>query len=107
MILEVINRPRVRGPFLRALQGHADGHENGAPGEDRLVVSGVAWERYLELDEALGHDRPDPRLYYLEGELEIMSTSLKHEELKKWLGTLVEDCVYQTGIGTLLHGQAG
>src|SRR2546427_985638 len=106
MILEVITRPRVRGPFFKALQQHPNGHENRTLGEDRLLLSGVSWERYLELDEALGHDRPDPRLYYLEGELEIMTTSLKHEELKKWLGTLVEDYLYESGIETFPHGQA-
>ena len=70
------------------------------------MISGVSWGQYLELDQALGHDRPDPRLYYLDGELEIMSTSLKHEELKKWLADLLGDYFYEAGIETFPHGQA-
>src|SRR5881296_289709 len=106
MIFESITRPKVRRPFFKALQWHPKGDENGTVGEDRLVLSGVSWERYLQLDEALGHDRPDPRLYYLDGELEIMSTSLKHEELKKWLADLLGDYLYEAEIETFPHGQA-
>jgi len=104
MILEVLARPKVRRPVLKALQGFAN--EHGGPGEERLMVSGVSWDRYQELDAALGHDRPDPRLYYLDGELEIMTTSLKHEELKKWLEALIEDYLLEAGVETFPHGQA-
>src|ERR1043166_2370939 len=106
MILEVITRPEVRGPLFKALGEHPNGPANDALGEDRLLISGVSWERYLEVDEALGHDRPDPRLYYLHGELEIMTTSLKHEELKKWLADLLADYLYEEGLETFPHGQA-
>src|SRR5439155_124153 len=106
MLLEAITRPSVRRPFFKALEGHSNGAEQSTLGEDRLVLSGIGWDRYLELDEALGHDRPDPRLYYLDGGIEIMSTSLKHEELKKWLAVLVGDYLYETGIETFPHGQA-
>jgi hypothetical protein len=41
----------------------ADGFES----EERLIICGVSWERYLALDKALGDDRPGPRLYYLDG----------------------------------------
>jgi Uma2 family endonuclease len=105
MILEAINRPRVRGAFFKALQGHPNGHENGAVGEDRLMISGVSWGQYLELDQALGHDRPDPRLYYLDGEIELTSTSLKHEALKTWLADLLGDYLYEAGVETFRHGQ--
>ena len=70
------------------------------------MLSGVRWERYQQLDSILGHDRPEPRLYYLDGELEIMTASLAHEKLKEWLGTLVEDYLYETGVETFPHGQA-
>src|SRR5690349_18386124 len=106
MIVEQLTRPGVREPFLKVLEGQDRNGQNGAAGEDRLLMSGVSWEEYLELDELLGHDRPVPRLYFLEGELEIMSTSLKHEELKKWLAMMVEDYLYETGIETFPHGQA-
>jgi Uma2 family endonuclease len=106
MIVEMLSRPAVRGPFLRTLQRHEANGQNGAAGEERLVMSGVSWEEYLELDNILGDDRPGPRLYFLDGELEIMSTSLKHEELKKWLAMMVEDYLYESGIETFPHGQA-
>ena len=63
-----------------------DGHEP----EERVVFSGLSWKRYLKLDEALGDDRSGPRLYYLDGELEIMSTSKEHERIKTWLGGFME-----------------
>ena len=49
----------------------ADGHEP----EARAVYNNLSWERYLALDQALGDDRSVPRLYYLDGELEIIITS--------------------------------
>ena len=105
MILEALTRPDVRQPVLDALQGHANG-ESGLTGEDRLVLSGVSWEGYLELDRAFGHDRPDPRLYYLHGELEVMTTSLFHEKLKKWIAGFVEDYLLAEGLQAFPHGQA-
>ena len=106
MIIDVLTRPKVRRGFAKALEEHANGESNGTSGEDRLVVSGISWEQYLQFDEALGHDRPDPRLYYFDGEMEIMSTSLKHEELKKWLADLLGDYFYEARIETFPHGQA-
>ena len=32
--------------------------------EERLTICGLSWRRYLDLDQALGDDRPGPRLYY-------------------------------------------
>jgi len=57
---------------------------DGAEPEERLIVCGVSWQRYLALDKALGDNRPGPRFYYLDGELEIMTTSNEHERIKKW-----------------------
>lgn len=71
----------------------ANGHEP----EQRIVFSGVSWRGYLETDEALGHDRSGPRLYYLDGELEVMSTSKEHERIK----TKIAECltIYFDAIG--------
>jgi Uma2 family endonuclease len=105
MILSVLSRSMTREPILEALEESA--HDaNGNAGEDRLVLSGVSWDRYGQIDAALGEDRPQPRLYYLAGELEIMTTSLLHERIKKWLAMLVEDYLYEAGIETFTHGQA-
>ena len=106
MILEMLARPKVRQPVRRALNGSSNGKSHPAAGEERLMVSGVAWERYEELDRALGDDRPGPRLYFLEGEMEIMSTSLLHEQIKKWLAMLVEDYLFESGEEIFPHGQA-
>lgn len=83
MIVEVLNRPPVRGPFLKLLHKHYANGQNGSGGEERLLMSGVSWQEYLAIDKILGDDRPGPRLYFLDGELEIMSTSLKHPAKEK------------------------
>jgi hypothetical protein len=65
-----------------------DHFEDGNVPEERVVHCGISWERYLALDKALGDDRPGPRFYYLDGELEIMTASNEHERDKKWIGIL-------------------
>jgi Uma2 family endonuclease len=79
---------------------------SGAEPEQRVVYCGISWSRYLIFDKRLGDDRPGPRLYYLDGELEIMTTSNEHERIKKWIGSLLE--VYFEVIGTEImpRGQA-
>ena len=62
---------------------------NGHTPEQRVVYSGLSWERYLALDKLRGDDCPFPRFYYLAGELEIMTHSAEHEHIKKWLGDFV------------------
>src|SRR5260370_29346807 len=61
----------------------------GALPEQRVVICGIAWKRYLALDKKLGDDRPGPRFYFLDGELEIMTTSSEHERIKKWIVDLM------------------
>jgi Uma2 family endonuclease len=79
---------------------------DGAEPEERVVICGVSWQRYLALDKALGDDRPVPRFYYLDGELEIMTTSNEHERIKKWLGDFLGDYFLETGIEIVTRGQA-
>ena len=76
----------------------ADGFES----EERLVICGVSWERYLALD----NDRPGPRFYYLDGELEIMTTSNEHERIKKWIGDLMAVYFEEASIEIMPRGQA-
>ena len=78
----------------------------GAEPEQRVVFCGVSWKRYLAFDRTLGDDRPGPRLYYLDGELEIMTTSNEHERAKKWIGGFLEDYFLETGIEIVTRGQA-
>ena len=68
-----------------ALPGEADSRE-----VDRfVVVHGVSWEQYETLRAALD-DIPGLRMTYLEGALEIMSPSSRHEHIKKMVARLVE-----------------
>ena len=60
------------------------------PREDHYVhLYGVAWGDYLRLLEIRG-ERSAPRLTYIEGTLEIMSPSRTHDEIKSYIGCLVE-----------------
>src|SRR5713226_4677458 len=79
---------------------------DGTSPEERLIICGLSWQRYLALDKALGDDRPGPRFYYLDGDLEIMTTSNEHERIKKWLADLMAVYFAQTGIEIMPRGQA-
>jgi hypothetical protein len=57
----------------------------GCAPEERVVIGGIGWEGHLALDKELGDDRPGPRFYYLDGDLEIISTSEEHERIKEWI----------------------
>ena len=56
----------------------------------RIVLHNVSWERYEALLQLLGDDYPALRMTYLEGTLEIMTTSPEHEQLKKMIARLLE-----------------
>jgi Uma2 family endonuclease len=58
--------------------------------EQRVVLEDVSWQQYELLLATLGDDFPALRLSYLEGTLEIMTTSRLHEELKKMIEMLME-----------------
>ena len=105
MVIELLTEKR---PGQRALADYlrprAD--RNGERPEERVVFGGVSWEDYLAFDDALGHDCPGPRLYYLDEELEIMTTSLQHEKLKKWIGDFVADFAFEREIIAFPSGEA-
>lgn len=83
-----------------------DRFEDGTEPEERVVHCGISWERYLALDKALGDDRSGPRFYYLDGELEIMTTSNEHERVKKWIGDFVADYLMGLEVEVMPRGQA-
>jgi Uma2 family endonuclease len=72
------------------------------PAEQRLLLEGVSWQQYELLLATLGDDFPALRLSYLEGSLEIMTTSPLHEELKTTIGMLMEAYFQETR--TRFHG---
>ena len=60
-----------------------------SPGtEARVVLNDVSWSLYQEIAASRG-GRPVPRLTYLDGVLELMSPSFRHESLSRRLGTFV------------------
>ena len=79
---------------------------DGTEPEERMIVCGMSWERYLALDKAAGDDRPSPRFYYLDGDLEIMTTSNEHERIKKWLSGFLEIYFETVGVEIMPRGQA-
>lgn len=79
---------------------------NGTEPEQRIIVCGVSWRDYLKFDRMLGDDRPGPRLYYLDGDLEIMSTSEEHERIKKWVGDFIGDYLFEHDFEVITRGQA-
>src|SRR4051812_6484314 len=79
---------------------------DGTEPDHRVVCSPVSWSRYLAFDTKLGDDRPSPRLYYLAGELEIMTTSNEHERIKKWIGGFMDIYFEESGTEVMPRGQA-
>jgi len=97
------NQPEVRA-FAKMLK--PDPLANGIEPEERLIVCGISWRNYLALDKALGDDRPGPRFYYLDGDLELMTTSFEHERIKEWIGSLLEVYFEEAGVEIMPRGQA-
>ncbi len=65
---------------------------------DRFVhLRGVTWADYQRLLEIRG-EASSPRFTYLEGVIEIMSPSRKHESLKSIIGRLVETYCQVRGV---------
>lgn len=54
-----------------------------------VVLHGISWDQYVALNDARG-EGSHPRFAYLDGELEIMTTSERHELVKKMTARLVE-----------------
>jgi len=62
-----------------------------------VVLRGVPWPQYEALLRARG-EAPQPRLAYLDGVLEIMTTGFRHEIGKKLLARLVEAYAEERGV---------
>jgi Uma2 family endonuclease len=80
-------------PSASALREHDD-----MPSTDHIVVlHDIAWNDYERLLEMRG-DHSAPRISYLEGEVEIMSPSKDHEQIKTYIGHLLEMWCVDRGI---------
>ncbi|MEL6901291.1 MAG: Uma2 family endonuclease [Cyanobacteria bacterium J06606_4] len=73
-----------------------------SPSEQRVLLEGASWHQYEMLIATLGEDFPALRLSYLESNLEIMTNSPQHEELKTIIGMLIEAYFQETR--TRFHG---
>jgi Uma2 family endonuclease len=74
------------------------------PREDHYVhLYGVTWADYLRLLEIRG-ERSTPRITYVEGTLEIMSPSRTHDEIKSYIGCLVEAWCLERGVEFTPYG---
>jgi len=65
--------------------------------EERFISSGVSWENYESLLAKL-EDNSHYRVTYLDGILEIVSPSIRHEKIKKNLAMLLERFFYSKRI---------
>jgi Uma2 family endonuclease len=76
-----------------------------SPPEQRILLDNITWEMYENLLQA--HcDRSVPRFTYDRGQLEIMSPSIEHEELKDTVTLLVNTLAEEMGINTRSFGSA-
>ncbi len=76
-----------------------------SPPEQRILLDNITWETYESLLQA--HcDRSIPRFTYDRGQLEIMSPSIEHEELKDTVTLLVNTLAEEMGINTRSFGSA-
>src|ERR1041385_3315223 len=64
-------------------------HDDTSNADAIVVLHNVTWDDYEHLLEIRG-DHSAPRISYLEGELEIMSPSKDHEQIKSYIGHLLE-----------------
>jgi len=72
--------------------------------DQRVVLSGASWADYQRVLELRG-ERPTPRVAYLEGVLELMSPSRRHEGVKSMIGCLVEAWCFESGVDLTPYGQ--
>lgn len=73
-------------------------------GEEQLTLHRVPWYVYVSLRDALDESNAHVKLTYLRGELELMSPSSDHEEVKSLLGRLLEAWCLDNGVELFLHG---
>lgn len=64
--------------------------------EQRFLMSGVSWQQYETLLDDIRDDFSGLRVTYLEGTLEIMAPSRKHEFNKSVIGSLLEAYFQET-----------
>ena len=74
--------------------------------EQRLRLDGVTWQQYDALAALFIDQFPALRMTYLEGILEIMTTSAEHERLKTIISRLIEAFAEESEIDLNGYGSA-
>jgi Uma2 family endonuclease len=73
------------------------------PTEQRFIQTGVNWESFKAIQRGFAGS-PGVRLFYYQGELEILSTSLEREIVKGNIGYLLEDFMLNQGLEFVATG---
>jgi len=81
------------------------------PLEQRFIQTGVSWDSFKAIQSGFANS-PGVRLFFYQGELEILATSPEHEIVKGNLGYLLEDFMLNQGLdfvatGSFSQEQAG
>jgi Uma2 family endonuclease len=71
--------------------------------DQRVVLGAVEWTGY-EIQLALRGEKSSPRIAYLDGVMELMSPSRTHEQIKSYLGALLEAYALERGIELSPYG---
>lgn len=74
--------------------------------QQNLILYGVTWQQYDALVGLFMDQFPALRMTYLEGTLEIMSTSPEHERIKTIIGRLIEAFAEELDIDLNGYGAA-
>jgi Uma2 family endonuclease len=78
-------------------------HDETTDADHIVVLHDVTWSDYERLIEMRG-DHSAPRISYLEGEVEIMSPSKDHEQIKSYIGRLLEAWCMDRGMEVSAFG---
>jgi hypothetical protein len=78
-------------------------HEPSEEDEQRVLLHDVSWATYVMLDDAIGSR--GVKLTYLEGWLEIMTTSMRHEVSRAQICRLTELFCLERDIPLYSYGQ--
>lgn len=65
--------------------------------EQRLLLSGIRWQQY-EAMRAILYDVPGVRTAYLDGNVEVLTLSRKHEKIKSNISRLLDTYLDEVGI---------
>jgi hypothetical protein len=65
--------------------------------DHRVVMAGLDWNRFEQL-LAIRGNRSQPRMAYLDGAIELMTTSRSREHIERRIAILLETYMLDTGI---------